>query len=180
MPRCHGRLLPIESKEKTTEVRRTPGRGNAEEGGRGGQETRGCPALQEVEESTLPTTPCLWGCGSNKYIRHEKSEEPLETGSAFHKWKEKEQIRCYQAGLWRKHALHLRNLQPGAGEGWKRKNGGWLTEALCECLFKPAHTTLHKQQKEKWKDWASAPDAAELRGSKHVLPRKPATLGTSS
>lgn len=92
-----------------------------EKGGRGGQETRGRPALQEVEDTMLPTTLCLWGCGSNKYIWHEKSEEPVGTGSAFHKWKKKEQIRCYQAGLWRKQALHLRNLQPQGRRGMEKE-----------------------------------------------------------
>lgn len=107
---------------------------------------------QEVEETMLPTTPCLWGCGSNKYIQHWKSEEPLEAGSAFHKRKEKEQIRCYQTGLWRKHALHVRNLQPQGSRGMKREEWGLAHRKHCECLFKPAHTKLHKQQKEKWRD----------------------------
>lgn len=107
---------------------------------------------QEVEETMLPTTPSLWGCGSNKYIQHWKSEEPLEAGSAFHKRKEKEQIRCYQTGLWRKHALHVRNLQPQGSRGMKREEWGLAHRKHCECLFKPAHTKLHKQQKEKWRD----------------------------
>lgn len=121
-------------------MRRTAGRGNVEEGGRGGQETRGCLALQEVEETMLPTTPCLWGWGSNKYIRHEKSEEPLETGSAFHKWKEKEQISCYQAGLWRKHALHLRNLQPRGSGGMEKEEWRLAHSKPCVSVCSNQHT----------------------------------------